>query len=257
MLRKKNNIEKKLSILFKKLNIKRNNNIFLHSNSAGLLQYVRSKKDKKKYFTIFFDLLLKKIGQNGTLVLPTYNYDFAKGKHFIYDKYNSQVGELSNFFLKKYMVKRSLDPIFSHAIKGKLERKLLKSEIKICFGKKSIFKKIHEHNFKIFGFCCTLNSMTFLHYIEKKMQVKYRFNKKFISTFVKNHKKQKIELEYFVGKKNVDYKLKDYKLEKTFKNLKNFHSCDFGKFYCWAINTKSCFEIIKKKIKKKNNYLIK
>ena len=184
MLRKRNNIKKKLSILFKKLNIKRNDNIFLHSNSAGLLQYTRSKKDKKKYFKIFFDLLLKKIGQNGTLVLPTYNYDFAKGKNFFYDKYNSQVGELSNFFLKEYMAKRSLDPIFNHAIKGKLEKKLLKSEVKICFGKKSIFKKIYDRNFKILGFCCTLNSMTFLHYIEKEMQVKYRFNKKFTSNLI-------------------------------------------------------------------------
>ena len=62
---------------------------------------------------------------------------------------------------------------------------------------------------------------------------------------------------YFVGKKNIDYKIKDYKLEKAFKNSKNFLSCNFGHFYCWTINAKECFEIIKKKISKKNNYLIK
>ena len=126
MLRKKIDIEKKLSILFRKLNIKRNDNIFLHSNSAGILQYTRSKKGKKKLFKIFLNLLLKKIGQNGTLLLPTYNYDFAKGKAFNYNKYNSQVGELSNFFLKEFKVKRSLDPIFSYAIKGKLKKKTFK-----------------------------------------------------------------------------------------------------------------------------------
>jgi aminoglycoside 3-N-acetyltransferase len=257
MLRKKIYIEKRLHILFKRLNIKRNDNVFLHTNSAGILQYTKSKKNKKKLFTIFFNLLLKKIGQNGTLVLPTYNYDFAKGKSFVYENYNSQVGELSNFFLKEHKVQRSLDPIFSHAIKGKLQNKLLRSKVDICFGDESLFKKIHDYNFKIFGFCCPLNKMTFLHYIEKKMEVNYRFNKKFVSTFIKKSKKQKIELKYFVGKKNIDYKLKDYKLEKAFKNLKNFLSCDFGKFYCWTINAKECFEIIKKKISKKNNYLIK
>ncbi len=257
MLRKKISIEKKLSILFKRLNIKRNDNVFLHTNSAGILQYAKSNKNKKKLFTMFFNLLLNKISENGTLVLPTYNYDFAKGKPFVYEKYNSQVGELSNFFLEKYKAKRSLDPIFSHAIKGKLKSKLLKSKIDICFGDESVFKKIHDYNFKIFGFCCPLNTMTFLHYIEKKMEVNYRFNKRFVSTFIKNYKKQKIELKYFVGKKNIDYKLKDHKLEKAFKNLKNFLSCDFGSFYCWTISTKDCFKIIKKKIIKKNNYLIK
>ena len=100
MLRKKNSIITELHILFKKLNIKRNDNIFLHSNSAGIFQYTNSKKDKKKLFKIFFDLLLKTIGKGGTLVVPTYNYDFAKGKSYNYNKNNSQVGELSNFFLK-------------------------------------------------------------------------------------------------------------------------------------------------------------
>ena len=98
MLRKKIDIEKKLSILFKNLKIKRNDNVFLHSNSAGILQYTKNKKNKKELFKIFFNFLLNKIGQNGTLVLPTYNYDFAKGKPYFYDEYNSQAGELSNFF---------------------------------------------------------------------------------------------------------------------------------------------------------------
>ena len=102
MLRKKSNLKKKLLILFKELNIKKNDNIFLHSNSTRILQYDKTKKSKKKLFKLFFNLLIKKIGPNGTLVVPTYNYDFAKNKTFFYDKANSQVGELSNFFLKEY-----------------------------------------------------------------------------------------------------------------------------------------------------------
>ena len=257
MLRKKIDIEKKLSILFRKLNIKRNDNIFLHSNSAGILQYTRSKKGKKKLFKIFLNLLLKKIGQNGTLLLPTYNYDFAKGKAFNYNKYNSQVGELSNFFLKEFKVKRSLDPIFSYAIKGKLKKKLLRSKVEVCFGEQSIFKKIEDYNFKIFGFCCPLNTMSFIHYIEKKMVVKYRFNKILVSTFIRNNKKQKIKLEYFVGKKDINYQIKNHNLEQAFKNLKQFLSRDFGKFNCWIINSKDCLKVITRKIKKKNNFLIK
>ena len=257
MLKKKNNIKKKLSILFHDLKIKRNDNVLLHSNSTGIIQYAKSKKNKQKLFKVFLNLLLKKIGKQGTLVVPTYNYDFTKGKTFVYEKYNSQVGELGNFFLKEYNTTRTLDPIFSHAIKGSLKKKLLESEFDISFGEESIFRKIRDHNFKIFGFCCPLNSMTFLHYIEKYMNVKYRFNKKFISTFVKSHKAKRIKINYFVGKRHINYKLKNSKLEKAFKNLKNFNSSDFGNFYCWSINSKICFKVIREKIKRKNNYLIK
>ena len=257
MLRKKINFKKKLSVLFKELNIKRNDNIFLHSNSAGILQYTKTKKNKKKLFKMFFNLLIKKIGPHGTLVVPTYNYDFAKGKTFFYDKANSQVGELSNFFLKEYNSKRTLDPIFSHALRGRLKKKLLLSKTDECFSEESIFKKIISYNFKIFGFCCLLNSMTLLHYIEKKMKVKYRYDKNFVSTLVKNNIKKKIKLKYYVGKKKIDYRLKNHKLDKAFKNLNNFISYDFGNFYCWTVTAKSCFNTIEKKIKKKNNYLIK
>ena len=103
---------------------------------------LKPKKNKKKLFKMFFNLLIKKIGPHGTLVVPTYNYDFAKGKTFFYDKANSQVGELSNFFLKEYNSKRTLDPIFSHALRGRLKKnfyyqKLTNVLVKNRFSKRS------------------------------------------------------------------------------------------------------------------------
>ena len=253
---KKNNINRKFKFLFKVLNINNSDNILLHSNSAGLLQYSKSYGKKNQLFNNFFNSLLSRLGKNGTLVVPTYNYDFAKGKQYDYDKKNSQVGDLSNFFLKKKGVKRSYEPIFSHAIKGKLVNKMLKSNINNCFGKNSIFEKFKLYNFKIFGFCCLLNSMTFLHYIENEMKVKYRFNKKFRSIYIKDGKSKTFTLKYFVGKKKIKYNIRHNNVEKVFKNKNNFREYDFGKFYCWTISAKSCFKIIKNKIKKKNNYLI-
>ena len=65
-----------------------------------------------------------------------------------------------------------------------------------------------------------------------------------------------MELNYFVGKKNIDYQLRNYKLEKAFKDSKNFFSCNFGNFYCWTINAYDCFKIIRRKILKQNRFLI-
>ena len=80
MLKKKFNFKKELNSLFNKLNIKKGSNIMLHSNAAGISQYTLLKKNRKKFYKIFFNSLLKKIGRGGTLVIPTYNYDFLKGK---------------------------------------------------------------------------------------------------------------------------------------------------------------------------------
>ena len=66
-----------------------------------------------------------------------------------------------------------------------------------------------------------------------------------------------MKLEYFVGKKNIDYKVKHHILEKAFSNLKHFYKSDFGNFYCWSIRSKDCLNTIQKKIKKRNNFLIK
>lgn len=253
MLRKK--FEDDLNNLFISLNIKNGDNIMLHSNSAGINQF-SNRKIQKKLYKIFFIKLLKKIGRNGTLIIPTYNYDFTKGLLFNHNSYNSQVGYLSNYFLKNFSPKRTYDPVFSHAVKGKLQNKFLNKKNYECFGEKSIFRNVYDYNFKILGFCCSLNTMTFLHYLEKKFNVGYRYNKKFSSNMIIGKKKTKVTIKYFVGKKIKDYKLKSRKIEDAFKNSSNFLFSDFGKFNCWIINSKNCYQLIKKKIKKKDDYLI-
>ena len=87
-------LKNKISKLFKNLNIQKNNNIIIHSNSAGLLQF----NNKKKVFDIFGRFKKKRIGKNGTVVFPTYNYNILNNKK---NYLVSQVGLLSNIMLKK------------------------------------------------------------------------------------------------------------------------------------------------------------
>ena len=137
--------------------------------------------------------------------MPTYNYDFAKKYDYI--KSLGEVGELNNYFLEMKNVKRSYEPIFSHAIKGPLLKELMNSNINSCFSENSIFEKFKKYNFKIFGFSCLLNSMTFLHYIEEQSKVNYRFYKNFIGSYRINGNNNKFKLNYFVGKKRLNIKL--------------------------------------------------
>ena len=165
---------------------------------------------------IFFKSLINVLGQNGKLVLPVYNYDFPKKKPFYYDRQNSQVGEMGNYFLKKYNVLRTLNPVFSHAILKNRKILNLDENIQDCLGKKSFFNYLHKENFKIFGFCAPTNTMTFIHYVECMNKVKYRYNKKFKSSIIKNNKKINLTIIYNVGKKRYNYTLKQIKSIKLF-----------------------------------------
>lgn len=256
MLTEKKLLNKKLNNLFYNLKIKNKDNIFLHSNSIGIQQFCKNKLKKDELYKLFINKILVRIGTDGTLILPTYNYDFTKGKTFNYDSCNSQVGELTNFFLKKFKPVRTIDPIFSHAILGKLKKIFDNLYFLEAFGDRSVFELLYKKNFKIVGFCSPLMT-TFLHYIEKKLKVKYRFNKIFYSKIKKNNKTTKVKYKYYVGKKKIDYSIKSSNLEIAFKNYKKFYFSEFGRFYCWSISARDCYRKISDEIRKNENFLIK
>ena len=116
------NLNKRLELLFRSLKIKKSDKIIIHSNIAGLLQFYGNNKEAA--CKVFFSFLKKYLGKKGVIVIPTYNYQFTKNKRFNVKTSPSEVGFLSNYLLKKYWKKRTLDPIFSHLIFGKIILKI-------------------------------------------------------------------------------------------------------------------------------------
>tara|TARA_B100000029_G_C17454503_1_gene916200 strand:- start:165 stop:908 length:744 start_codon:yes stop_codon:yes gene_type:complete len=242
-------LKKELNKLLDNLNIKKKNNLIIHSNSAGLLQY---NKNKRKVFDLFWNVLKKRVGNEGTVVFPTYNYNILSNK-----KKNlsvSQVGLLTNFIIKKKEFIRTKNPVFSHAIFGKLKDELKTEDTNIAFGtKNSIFQKFIDNKFKIIGFCCPVNSITILHHLEVLARVDYRFKKIF------NFKigKKKFNYEYFVGKKKINYKLKENKIRSLLIKKKLIKITKLGRFECWSINSKNLSKTILQTLKKNSYFLIK
>ena len=63
--------------LFSKLGIKKNDKILINSDIRSFL--INFKKKKIKFdANLILDDLLYKIGPKGTLLLPTYNWDFCR-----------------------------------------------------------------------------------------------------------------------------------------------------------------------------------
>lgn len=126
------------------------------------------------------DALKHILSEEGTLIVPTFNYDFCDGVPFDIRKTPSKMGIISELVRSDKDSKRSLDPVFSFAVFGKQRDYLTNLKSKHSFGQNSIFAKLRELNAKIMIIGLTYNeSMTFFHHIEETQGCDYRFFKKF------------------------------------------------------------------------------
>ena len=127
------------------------------------------------------------VGERGAIIVPTFNYDFCKGKVFDYDYSPSQVGLFSNWVLFKPDAHRSTHPIFSFATRDIEGRRLLHFDWdRDAFGFDSIFARLLNVNAKMLFYHCSFNACTFVHLPEQEYGVDYRYKKDFTGTVITN-----------------------------------------------------------------------
>jgi aminoglycoside 3-N-acetyltransferase len=124
--------------------------------------------------------LEKALGPEGTLIMPTFNFDFNKGQPWDVRSTPSQMGVLTELVRKDPRAKRVFHPIYSFAILGKYAEMLGSLRYKSSYERNSVFGKLRDLDAKIMviGLSYT-NSMTFFHHIEQMEGVDYRFLKQF------------------------------------------------------------------------------
>ena len=159
----------------------------IHGNLAVLNQNNKKKKINHN-LKLFFELLKKKIGKNGVILIPAFTYSFCENKLFDIEKSKSEIGLFSEH-ARKLIKKRTPHPIFSFMLIGN-KNEYSKSSVKTCFGKKSFFDYFKKKNGKIICLGCSFSSITFMHHIEEVSKVDYRINKVFFGK-VKRDKKLK------------------------------------------------------------------
>lgn len=117
------------------------------------------------------DAIRSILTDEGTLIVPTFNYDFCDGKSFDI-KTPSKMGIISELVRTNSNSKRTFDPVFSFAILGKHKDYLADLKNEHSFGPNSIFAKLRELNAKIMIIGLTYNeSMTFFTTLKKSKGV--------------------------------------------------------------------------------------
>lgn len=150
----------------------------VHSDVRGCL-HVAGGTVAEKFRTIEAGLA----ALSGTLVMPTFTYSFCRGVPFDVANSPSTVGALTEHFRKQANVRRTRDPIFSCAVLGDLppqwERWLFQTWDVDCFGDQSIFNYLRNLNATFVFFGVGFEACTFVHHLEQRACVPYRYMKDF------------------------------------------------------------------------------
>ena len=191
------------------LDINKNDIVLL---SSGILKLLIVCRENNENFdpNKFIDTIIEKIGVRGTLLFPTYNWDFCKGKVFDYHSTKSQTGSLSNIALKRKDFLRTKHPIYSHAIWGLDSQYLFNIDNKSAFGPDSVFNYLYENKAKQLFIGPKENfwyikGYSSIHYFEEKVGVKYRYIKNFSAPYV-NEIGEKTTKTYTMYVRDLDYK---------------------------------------------------
>lgn len=129
-------------------------------------------------------LLQERVTEEGTLLLPTYSWDFCHGLGFDIRKTQPKTGALNKLALRTPGFRRTKHAIYSLAVWGKDRDFYASLENTDAWGKDSPFHDMYIKDAAIIQFCVSaVNSLTFGHYVEQSVGVPFRFIKAFTGDY--------------------------------------------------------------------------
>jgi len=156
--------------LFQALKIPRGGIVMVHSSlfSLGIIEGGVSG---------FYRVLRQHIGENGTIVVPTFTYSFRRNQIFDvrYTPSARNIGVFSEFVRMLPESLRSPDPLFSMSAIGAQAAELMRRNTIASFGSGSIYSRLFDLNthFVAIGITYSTGLSGFMH-LERLAEVPYR-----------------------------------------------------------------------------------
>lgn len=158
--------------------------------AADLVPLLCACREHKEIFNVdlFINSFLEAVGNDGTMVFPTFNWDYCKGIPFDLTNSPSQTGALGQAALQRNDFKRTQHPIYSFAVWGKHQTPLCALnnvsgfaedspfEYMVRIGTKQLFIGVHYRE----------GGFAFVHYVEERVGVNYRVFKDFHAIYIDN-----------------------------------------------------------------------
>lgn len=240
----------------KKVGINKNDNLFIHSN-IGFFGLLESATVPADYYKIFKEAIFEVIGQDGTIVFPTFSYSFCKKEIFDKSSTKSVCGMLSELARLDKDALRSDDANFSVVAIGKYAKFFTDNSPEYSFGPGSFWDKFLKKE----GLFCNLNfdsGSTFIHYVERSLKVDYRFDKAFDGVAIKQTNSNNERFYHFCYDLEKQAHAPEFtKFDKKAKELGLAKSANLGRGQIVSISAKDTFDLIKQELDINPSFLTK
>ena len=195
---------------------------------------------------IIADIILNVLGKNGTLCVPTFNYNYInKKKKFdtFENEYTKLLGALPGEILSRSKRVRSYNPGYNISTIGAKAKYISSSKSISSFGSDSSWDRLFKLNAKIVLINCDLDSMTFIRYIESKCDVPYLYSKLYKTPIYSGKKKILSQSTCFLRYKYLDFKYNLKNFEKILKKKKALKETKINNICIKTLSMKATFEI--------------
>ena len=227
----------------------KDNPLIIHINPIGL---IRMGVDIEDSFMNLNTFLNRIENCNGNVAIPTYSYSYTKKETFDVINTPSNLDEVTEFLRINNKTKRTIDANFSYLLFGK---NFSSSHFKISdyssFGKSSLIDEVYNKDGYLGAIGGALEYLTEIHFLERKLNISYRFNKNFYGVSIDaNGNKIKNKITYYCRDLDSDYSVSFVQLKKDIRaeGLVKVWSIPEFNLNIEVIKIRKLFEFIERKL---------
>ncbi len=219
--------------------VKKGDVICVHSH---LMAFGKPLLKRQDFMNLIIDTLNDVIGENGTLIMPTFTYSFCNKENYDMQKSPSTVGILTEYYRKYPNIERTWHPIFSFAIGGNRQKEYLDIGPD-AFSLDSVYGKMIRDNGKLimlggnYGY-------TFYYLAEEHVNVRHRYFKNFSGEIITPQKNYITEVPYFVRNLTMRSELDEEKLAKYLIETRYQKQVAFAKGTLAAVECKDMYNCV-------------
>jgi aminoglycoside N3'-acetyltransferase len=172
---------------------------------------------------IYLEALQEVVGQQGTLVVPTFNFSFAKGEDYDPAAVPAVgMGIFSEFVRLSSNVLRTSHPMQSFAVWGQRAQELAAFDTPSAFDDGSAAARMLELDFKLLLLGTDIQAASILHYSEQRAEVPYRYWKEFNGKVMRGDQWQPASYKMFVRDMEIDARLEIYAIQDVLEEEGNW-----------------------------------
>lgn len=183
--------------------------LFVHTD----IMFGRILVKRREYLQYLAGVLFNiyKMGGGGTLIFPSFTYSFNNREDYDVRNSKTSMGALIEYIRQQPGVVRTMDPLLSMILVGKNPHLLDGDLGQHSLGSGSAFDKLHHTegvSFLFFG-AQFEEYFTYVHYVEKMLNVPYRFDIGFSGRIIDYYGKVREDIHY-IHTQCGGVKLKNY-----------------------------------------------